>query len=290
MKILGEPVRIITKDGLELHGILFEPNKKTNKALIHIHGWCGNFYENKFIDFIAKEAVDKGFAFLTFNNRGVGFVTDLIKRKKFKVEYVKIGGSWEKFEDCILDIKSAIDFLDKRGYKKIILQGHSLGCQKITFYKYKTKDKRVKALVELAPVDDVGFVKRLLRKKYGKSLKIAKRMIKKGLGNKPVPKWMSFSVLLNAKRYLDIADPKTLQGRIFDYSGKLKEIKAVDCPVFAIFGSKDDYETKPEEKLEILKNNVKNCDIELIKNANHGFVGFETKLSKLVGNWIKHRI
>jgi len=272
-KLKGEPVRIATKDNLELNGILFEPNKRTNKALIHIHGWCGNFYENKFIDFIAKEVVNRGFAFLTFNNRGVGFVTDLIRRKKSKVKYVKIGGSWEKFEDCILDIKASIDFLYKRGYKKIILQGHSLGCQKITFYKYKTKDKRVKGLIELAPVDDVGYVKRLLGKKYEKSLKIAKKMIKKGLGKKPVPKWMSFTVLLSAKRYLDIADSKTLQGRIFDYSKNLKEIKAVDCPVLAIFGSKDDYEIKPEEKLKILKNNVKNCDIRLVKNANHGFVG-----------------
>jgi pimeloyl-ACP methyl ester carboxylesterase len=287
MKLVGEPVRITTKDNLELHGILFEPNKKIDKALIHIHGWSGNFYENKFIDFIAKEAVDKGFAFLTFNNRGVGFVTDLIRRKKSKVEYVKIGGSWEKFENCILDIKAAVDFLDKKGYKKIILEGHSLGCQKITYYKYKTEDKRVKALVELAPVDDVGFVKRLHGKKYENSLRIAKEMVKKGLGNKPVPKWMLFTPLLSARRYLDIADSNTMQGRLFDYSGNLKEIKNVNCPVLAIFGSKDDYEIEAGKKLEILKNNVKNCDTKLIKNANHGFVGSEAVLSKIVGYWIK---
>src|SRR4030042_6917217 len=147
-------IRITTADGLELHGLLFEPNEKTTNALIHIHGWVGNFYENKFIDYIAKEAVSKGYAFLTFNNRGTGIITDLIKRKKSKVEYVKIGGSLEKFEDCIIDIKAVIDFVSKKGYKKIILQGHSLGCQKITFYQYKTKDKRIKGLILLAPVDD----------------------------------------------------------------------------------------------------------------------------------------
>jgi pimeloyl-ACP methyl ester carboxylesterase len=288
MKLCGEPVRITTKDGLELHGMLFEPNKKVDKALIHIHGWCGNFYENKFIDFIAKETVEKGFAFLTFNNRGVGFVTDLIRRKKSKVDYVKIGGSWEKFEDCILDIKAAINLLDKKGYRKIILEGHSLGCQKITYYKYKMKDKRVKALVELAPVDDVGFIKRLHGKKYEISLKIAKEMIKKGLGNNPVPKWMLFAPLLSAKRYLDLADPKTNQGKLFNYSGNLKEVKNVNCPLLAIFGSKDDYEVKAGKMLEILKENVKNCDVRLIKNANHGFVGFESELAKLVGNWIKN--
>ncbi len=289
----GELVRITTKDGLELHSLLFEPSRKVISALIHVHGWNGNLYENKFIDFVAKEVVGKGFAFLTFNNRGTGFITDLIRRKKGKVEYVKIGGSVERLEDCVIDIKATVDFLSKRGYKKIILQGHSTGCQKITLYQYRTRDKRVKGLIELAPVDDAALVKRLLGKKYEKSLKIVKSMIKEGKDEWPIPKWISFTnsygkiVMLTAKRYLDIADPQTLGGRLFDYSGKLKEIKNIGCPVLAIFGSKDEYEYKPEEKLKILMMNVKNCDIKLIKNASHGFVGFETNLSRLIGSWLK---
>ena len=288
----GELVRITTKDELELPGLLYEPGKRTTYALIHVHGWNGNFYENKFIDFIARESVANGHAFLTFNNRGTGFIVDLIRRKR-KVEYVKIGGSVEKFEDCIIDIKAAVDFLNKRGYKKIILQGHSTGCQKIAFYQYRTNDQRVKGLIELAPVDDVALVKRLLGKKYEKSLKISKSMVKRGEGEEPIPKWISFTnsygkiIMLTARRYLSIADPTTTGGRIFNYSGKLKEIKSVNRPIFAIFGSKDEYEYRPEEKLKILKKNVKKCDIRLIKNAGHGFVGFETELSKSVSSWIK---
>jgi len=84
-KLKGELVRITTKDRLELHGFLFEPERKTSNVLVHIHGWIGNFYENKFIDYLAKEAILRGFAFLTFNNRGTGIITDLIKREKSKV-------------------------------------------------------------------------------------------------------------------------------------------------------------------------------------------------------------
>jgi dienelactone hydrolase len=86
---------------------------------------------------------------------------------------------------------------------------------------------------------------------------------------------------------LDLADPKTNQGKLFNYSGDLKEVKNVNCPLLAIFGSKDDYEVKAGKMLEILKENVKNCDVRLIKNANHGFIGFESELAKIVGNWIK---
>ncbi len=280
--------RIATKDGLELHSLLFEPDRKTIKALIHIHGWVGNFYENKFIDYVAKEAVARGFAFLTFNNRGAGIINDFIKRKRSKVDYVRIGGSLEEFKDCIFDIKAAIDFLSRKGYKKIILQGHSLGCQKATFYKYKTKDRRVKSLVLLAPVDDVAFTKIMLKNKYRKSLAIAKQMVKKGESNSPVPKWMAFYQLLNAKMFLSVADPKSASGRIFDYSGELREIKDVNCPILVVFGSKDNYQAKPEEKLNILRENVKNCDIKLVKNSGHGFVDFEAKLAKIIGNWLRN--
>ena len=279
--------RIIAKDGLELHSLLFEPERKTTNALIHIHGWVGNFYENQFIDHIAKKAVSEGFAFLTFNNRGAGIINDFIKRKGRKISYIRIGGSLEEFKDCVVDIKAVIDFLSKRGYKRIILQGHSLGCQKITFYQYKTKDKRVKSLVLLAPVDDTGFVKRDLGKKYKKALDITKDMVKKGKGNDPVPGWMAFYPLLNASMFLNVADTKSASGRLFDYSGNLKEIKSINCPKLVVFGSKDEYQDDPSEKLKILKREVKNCDTKLIKNSGHGFVGFEERLSKIISSWLK---
>ncbi len=278
--------RITTKDGLELHGLLFEPDKRTNSVLVHIHGWVGNFYEDEFVDYVAKAAASKRFAFFTFNNRGAGIINDFIKRKKTKVDYVRIGGSLEEFKDCILDIKAAVDFLTKRGYKKIILQGHSLGCQKATFYKYKTGDKRVKGLILLGPVDDIGFSQEKLKSKYKKSLNIAKEMVKNNKGDKPVPKWMAFYPLLNARMFLDVADPESSSGRLFNYSGKLKEIKNINCPILAIFGSKDEYQSKPAEKLRILKGNAKDCDIKLVNNAGHGFVGFEEDLSKLIGDWL----
>ncbi len=286
-KTKAELVRIATKDGLELQGLLFEPKKKTSQALIHVHGWVGNFYENKFIDCIADEAVSNGLGFLTFNNRGAGIVNDFIKKKKSKIEYVRIGGSLEEFSDCILDIGGAIEFLIKRGYKKIILQGHSIGCQKIIFYQHKVKDRRVKGLVLLAPIDDFAFCNFLLKGRYHRALDIAKKMIKDGKGNSQVPDWMAFYPLLSAKMFLNVADPKSLSARIFNYHGELKEISTIDCPTLAVFGSKDKHEQNAEEKLNILKKKIKNCDIKLMKNCEHKFVGFEKQLSKSIINWLK---
>jgi len=283
---MSKLIRLTTDDGLELHGLFFEPNRKAKKVLIHVHGLIGNFYESMFIDHMAEEATSRGFAFLTFNNRGAGIVNDFIRRKKLKVDYVRAGGSLEDFKKCVLDVKAAVDFSDRQGYKTIILQGHSLGCQKITYYKYKTGDKRVKGLSLLAPVDDVAFVKGRLGRKHSASLDIAKRLVKEDKGNDPVPKWMAFYPLLSARVFLNIADPKSASGRIFDFAGDLKEIKSINCPKLAVFGDEDEYQSAPNEKLRIVRENTEDCTVKLIKSSGHGFVGFEEELAKLVGKWL----
>lgn len=67
--------RIYIKDGLELHGLLYKPDKKTNKVVAHVHSMAGNFYENKFLDNLAKILTSNGIAFCPFNNRSSGHTT-----------------------------------------------------------------------------------------------------------------------------------------------------------------------------------------------------------------------
>ncbi len=284
-KLLGEFIRITTEDGLELQGLLFEPKIKTTKVLIHVHGWVGNFYENKFIDNIAREVIAKGFAFLTFNNRGAGIIQDFIKRDHSKIKYARIGGSLEKFENSVIDIKAAIEFMNSRGYKEIILQGHSLGCQKITFYQYRNEDKRIRGLILLAPVDDVNFTRKKLGDKYQEAIITAKKLVEKDRQS-PVPEWMAFYPMLTAEMFLNVADPQSKSGRIFDYYGDMREIKKVGCPVLVIFGSKDEYQDNAVDKLKILQENVKDCNTKVIENSNHGFVGYENILSQSISQWL----
>ena len=63
-------VRVVTSDKLVLHGVLYTPEKGTDKVVVHIHGMGGNFYENHFVDLMAEEFTKNGVAFLTGNNRG----------------------------------------------------------------------------------------------------------------------------------------------------------------------------------------------------------------------------
>jgi pimeloyl-ACP methyl ester carboxylesterase len=280
--------RIITKDDLELHGILYEPDKKTNKAVIHVHAWNGNFYENNFIDFVARKLTDNGIAFLTFNNRGAGFVTDFIKRKKQFIEYVRIGGSLEKFEECIFDIDSVINFLLSKDYDSFYLEGHSTGCQKIAYYASLNKNKKIKALIFLSPADDIEVSKDLLKNRYEESLNIAREMVRQNKKLNPVPGWMAFFPQLSANTFLSIADPESLSGRIFDYSGNFKELKNSNLPKLFIFGSKDLYVKNVKKKSKVLKKEAENSIIQVIDRSDHWFSGFEDKLAATIENWIKN--
>jgi len=282
-----ELVRIHTSDRLELQGLLFEPREKASIAVVHVHGWTGNFYENKFLDFMAEGYTSAGLAFLSFNTRGAGHVQEFIREKNSKSDCVKIGGSLEKFEDCLFDLKAAIEFLKERGFEFVVLQGHSTGCQKVAFYQNKTKDKKVKGLVLIEPTDDPSISKRFLGSRFEEAMDIARENVKRGSENQPMPDWMPFGVQLSSQKFLSMSNSKSEEGKIFDYSGELSEIKQIDCPVLAVFGDKTEYQEKPGEKLELLKTTMKDCKTNLFNNTNHWFVNKEKELTEAIVQWIK---
>ena len=149
-------IRIITKDKLLLSGALYTPVRSTDKAIFHIHGMAGNFYENKFLDNMAETYTANGYAFLSINTRGSGSFSDF-PIEGTKEEYKRIGNAYEIFEESIYDIKAGIDFLQKEGYTEIILQGHSLGSVKVAYYVAETQDKRISKLILISPSDMVGL-------------------------------------------------------------------------------------------------------------------------------------
>ena len=151
----GQLVKTVTSDGLELQG--FWADKGSEVAVFHSHGTSGDFYTHKFIEVEGEKLSADGSSFLTANNRGHDVFADLRKHSKGKVEWSTIGGGFEKFEDCVFDIKAWVDFLEKQGVKKIILQGHSLS-QKILYYQHKEKDSRVIGQIHLSPQNDAGLM------------------------------------------------------------------------------------------------------------------------------------
>jgi alpha-beta hydrolase superfamily lysophospholipase len=278
----GKLVEFKTKDNIVLHGFLQERKKNNKKIVIHVHGMTGYFYRSNFLEEMSKQ-LSKEYDLLTINTRGAGVITKFYY-KNTKRTY---GTAYEKVEDCLLDIDQAIKEMLKQGYKEIVLSGHSTGCQKVTYYQGKIKNKFVKRIILLAPADDYNVDIFDKGKDYSKAVALAKKMVRAKKGNELMPKEYS---PYSAQRYLSFADPRNVEAQLFNYSGKLKYFSQIKIPILAVFGEKEEHAAiKPKEMLSILREKTNSEFLETveIKNANHSFLGKEKKLMKIVSNFLK---
>lgn len=281
-----ELVRMKSIDNIEMVGILYQPEEKSNKIVIHIHGLCGNFYENRFLDGLAKTYTNKGISFLTFNNRGTNFISELLKGNDFEV----IGGCYEKFIDCLLDIEGAINFAKEKEYTDIILEGHSYGCNKVIYYYNKKKDSSITKIVLLAPCDiPQECVKWLSEEELEKAKQESTRLVNEGKGNELI----DFSVNANGKIAASTYYNDFLPNGESDFikyvdgiNGKSKVLNDIDIPVLVVFGDADECVlTQPIDIVkQYLKNNIKNCDIQIINGADHSYTDKYQELSKTIEN------
>ena len=245
-----ELVRINSMDEIEQPGILYIPDKTTDKIVIHVHGLNGNFYENRFLDTLAKSYTDKGYAFLTFNNRGKDFIAELLKGDGFTV----IGGSLE-----------------------ITLEGHSYGCNKVLYYYNKKKEDCINKIVLLAPCDIPSEGKKFLsEEEYNKAKVESTRLVNEGKENELI----DFSVMANGKIAAGTYYNDFLPGGENDFIRYTEDINdmnevlnSIDIPVLVVFGDADECVlTQPIDKVKVyLNNNIKNCTIKIINGADHSY-------------------
>ena len=281
-----ELVRINSIDEIEQPGILYSPNKETDKIVIHVHGLNGNFYENRFLDVLAKSYTDKNYAFLTFNNRGRDFITELLKGNDFTI----IGGSLERFKDCILDIDVVVNWVKEKGYKEIILEGHSYGCNKVLYYYKHRKNDSIKKIVLLAPCDIPSEGKKFLREEeYTKAKEESTRLVQENKENELI----DFSVMANGKIAAGTYFNDFLPNGENDFiryvdgiNGKSEVLNTIDIPTLVIFGDVDECVlTQPINVVkEYLKNNLSNCNIQIIEGADHSYTGRYEELGKVIKN------
>ncbi|MDE5539533.1 MAG: DUF1749 domain-containing protein, partial [Bacilli bacterium] len=140
-----------TADGLKLPIVHFDTNKK-DICVICIHGMCANFADNYFASVWGKFLSEKDIGFIYEYNRGHDIENDMVKKDG---SFVRCGTMYELFEDSIYDLDLAIDTAIKLGYKRIILLGHSYGCNKVIYYYYKKHPNIIGIILASAP-DMIG--------------------------------------------------------------------------------------------------------------------------------------
>jgi pimeloyl-ACP methyl ester carboxylesterase len=248
------------------------PGAKNRPALIIVHGMHSNFYRARWKKALLEGCAEMGIGALSFNNRGVETYTND-----------------ERFRDCLADITAAVGLMRKKGYRHVVLVGHSTGCQKATYYQAVKKDPRVRGLVLLAIGDDLAIVRRDLGGAFSKWVRIAKRKVRAGRGSEPLgaPHIPPFS----ARRFLSIADPASVEARLFDFShgGPRGWFERLQCPVLCVLAGRDEYETTPPaQMIDQLRRRYHGArfDACIVRGADHGFHDREQTLARQVLKWV----
>jgi pimeloyl-ACP methyl ester carboxylesterase len=278
-------VKTTTEDGLYLHGLL-RKGDKSKYAVLHVHGFEGDFFSNRFIPVVANAVKDNGHTFLSVQTRGAGSITEF---HKIDGSSITVGSHMELLKDAYKDLDAWIEFLLEKGYQKIVLEGFSLGCTKVVRYLAEGHHtKFVDKLILLSPSDLHTLMDIVTEGKYQDYLRAAKQKIQKGEGEEIVPKSYG-DINLSYQTYASWGT--------FDHFGKMFNfgdsdnnfmlLNKIDVPVKLIVGEKDDYfhpanPNHPEEAIDIMKLNINDFNHSLIKDADHQFSGKEHELAQEV--------
>src|SRR4030095_13258099 len=127
-----EVVYVMSNDTVFNTGLLFHPKSELAKpiAIIWVHGWGVNFYSHGYSS-IGRSFAESGYTFISVNTR----MHDLANVEGYKSgKRVRGGGYWGIASDQTRDIAAWIDFAESKGFKKIILVGHSAGAAAVREY------------------------------------------------------------------------------------------------------------------------------------------------------------
>ncbi len=284
-------IKVKTSDGLELGGMLFEPeNKKLKTIKIHIPGDNGSFWWSDFYPNLAKNCLDQGIAFLPGNSRGTGAF------ENSNDDPIPFGVAAELFSDCLKDIDAWIKFALAKGYQKIILEGHSRGTEKAVYYlNHGQYIEKVVGVILMGFSDAIGTQLNHEQKIGHSFIDEAKQMIQRGQGDHLLSDLRAFAgeLPMTAKTYLDNMAPDSANSKAIPFrQGKgLKYFQNIKVPVFGEIGDQFEYTIIPiTEAVELLKKENSLCKAYQIKGADHCFVGKEKELAKIIADFTQRKI
>ncbi len=288
----GELVRVRAEDGLELAGFYAAPPGGARRAVLHTHGFAGNFYENRFVDAVCDAVVEKGLGFLTYNNRAHDYVSDNLRGRGLETTYEPGGVSRDMFERSIHDIGGAAEFLASRGHREIYFEGHSLGTCKTVYYLNERSDPRAVGVVLISPPDMFG----LSNERSGRSLDDMLAEANAAAAESDPDRGIEAgrTVPISARSILSsYADPAKTDifpfrlGRDGDYA----RYASLAVPILATFGTVEEAVTVPVEDAAELTRSMATgsprVEVATIEGANHIYWGHEEELGALIGAFVE---
>jgi pimeloyl-ACP methyl ester carboxylesterase len=277
-------VRLRTRDGVWLDGVIAEPKRRRNAALIWVHGLGSAFSSGQpLIRELSRRLTAVGIAYLKLNNRGHDTVARGGGRRL-------AGAAFERFDESVEDIRATIALARRAGHAKVILAGHSTGANKVLHYAARVRDRRVCGLILLGPISDVaGEMKRIGRRELRRRVAVAERIARRD-PDALVPRTFGFR---SARRYISLYRPGEAED-VFPYyrpDARWTALRRVRLPIAAVVGSRDEYLDRPAAAvIEAFARNAtaaRSFTGILVPGARHGFQEHEAALARALVAWIQ---
>jgi pimeloyl-ACP methyl ester carboxylesterase len=280
-----ELVHVRAGDGIANGGVVIAPANETGKAVgvIWIHGSTANFYEPTYIQ-IARELAVRGFTTIVGNTRMHDLGNVATDRGQPRI---RGGAYWGVPSQQVHDLAAWIALAQDRGFKQVILAGHSAGAPAVQRYQAEKQDERVAGLVLAS-----GRVQPATAAPDPDMLAQATKLVAEGRGeellhfpNRPSPSFTS------AATFLDLAKAGPMQTDFFGVQTPNPPVTRVQCPILAWFGTREaDIGTAAD--LELLKSTLKRLssgparvDTTMIQNAGHMYEGEESQVAEVIAKW-----
>ncbi len=274
-----------TADGLRLPMVHFESNEK-DICVLFIHGMCQTIIDNYFAIVCGRLLSKNNIGFIYEHNRGYSIENDILTKDG---TYERLGCMYETFEDCIKDIDLAIKQAKDLGYKRIILMGHSYGCNKVIYYYYKSRPDVIGIILASAP--DMMGLQLMRQKDYQELLSEAKKNIDNGNPNKLLSNIIEDYMYMSSKTFYNWYNPNSNLDNlpVLGKSDNWYQFESIDVPILTFSGDK---ENDNYFHLDLLKEKAKSCkdfEYKMIEGADHFYHNREDEISSLILNWIKKK-
>jgi acetyl esterase/lipase len=275
-------VRLRTRDGVWLDGVVAEPARHRGAALIWVHGLGSAFSSGQpLIRELSTRLTAAGVGYLKVNTRG----HDVVAGRGARLA----GAAFERFTQSVEDIRAMIAFAVRRGFRRVILAGHSTGANKVLHYVARVRDRRVAALILLGPISDIaGEVKRVGARELRRRVAIAERLARRD-PRALVPRAWGF---LGARRYVSLYKPGQSED-VFPYyrpGARWTALRSVRVPLAVVIGGRDEYLDRPARALiDAFRQNAPGARAFagiVVRGARHGFALRERELTDEVVGWL----
>jgi pimeloyl-ACP methyl ester carboxylesterase len=263
-----------TSDGVDLDALLYRPDGDTGDlAALLVHGKTMNFYTGPG-RILPSYLAEMGVPSLAMNRRG----HDLGSIRNGRGAY---GGSWETFGDSQLDIAAGLAELRRRGYRRLVLMGHSFGGIAAATYAGDHPEEIVALGLLSAGSGGPEYLVQASRsgmlagERHEEAAAEARRLVAEERGRQliAVPGWW---YAISAESFLDLG-----QNVPFAVDG----IRRTTCPVLALRGTKEPPAVYPAEAFAEAAG--PRATLALVEGADHFYNGVEPALAEAVCSWLR---